>query len=122
MVYTKGKTVPSKESLLHSGIYQSRPEINAVFHIHDQLVVILADELMLPSTEGEQPRGSYELAKEVDRVLGLTKDTKYLVLRNHGIISMGETLEEAGRLVEDMNKMARSIAPKGMKNEDDTRV
>ncbi len=107
VLYVKGKVVPSKESVLHSGIYGSRPGISAVFHIHDQLIVELADELKLPCTEGEQPRGSYELVKEVDRVLRLTEDTKYLVLKNHGVIAMGETLEEAGRLAESMNKMAR---------------
>lgn len=110
VVYAKGKVVPSKESVLHSGIYHSRPEINAVFHIHDQLVVELADELNLPCTEGEQPRGSYKLAKEVNRLLGLTRDARYLVLENHGVISIGETLDEAGRLVEDINKMARNKA------------
>ena len=115
VVYVKGRVVPSKESVLHSGIYESRSEINAVFHIHDQLVVGLADEVKLPCTQGEQPRGSYELAKEVDRVLGLAEDTKYLVLRNHGIISIGETLEEAGRLVESIHKVAQKTGKGGSK-------
>lgn len=112
-VHVRGKVVPSKESVLHSGIYALRQGVNTVFHIHDQLVVELADELSLPCTEGEQPRGSYELAEEVDRVLRLNKDADYLVLRNHGIISMGETLDKAGRLVEGTNKMARKIRQKG---------
>jgi len=77
----------------------------------------------LPCAEGEQPRGSYELAKEVQRLLGLAKDAKYLVLRNHGVIAMGETLEEAGRLAEDINRMARNIIQKkGVENEDNARV
>ena len=113
VLYLRGEVVPSKESILHSGIYQSRPKMNAVFHIHDQLVIELADELKLPCTQGEQPRGSYELAEEVNRVLGLAEDTKYLVLRNHGIVAMGETLEEAGRLVEDMSRMARKSKERG---------
>ncbi len=113
LVYVKGRVVPSKESVLHSGIYGLRPEINAVFHTHDQMVLEFAEELKLPCTEGEQPRGSHELVKEVQRMLGLAKNTKYLVLRNHGVISMGETLEEAGRLVEDMNKLARQTQEKG---------
>lgn len=113
VLYVKGTANPSKESVLHSGIYDSRPRINAVFHIHDESVIGLTDELKLPCTQGEQPRGSYELAKEVDRVLGLTEDARYLVVRNHGIVSMGETLEEAGRLVEDMNKMARKNKGRG---------
>ena len=118
VVYVRGKEVPSKESVLHSEIYGLRPEINAVFHIHDLLVVELADELKILCTEGEQPRGSYELVTEVNRLLCLTTDAKYLVLRNHGIISMGETLEEAGKLAEDMNKAAQNVAQKkGVENE-----
>jgi len=109
LVYAKGRVVPSKESVLHSGIYDLRPEINAVFHTHDELVLEFTDELKLPCTEGEQPRGSYELAKEVRRLLSLAKNAKYLVLRNHGVIAVGETLEEAGRLAEDMNRMGRNM-------------
>ena len=110
LVYAKGRVVPSKESVLHSEIYNLRPEINAVFHTHDQLVVELADELKLPCTEGEQPRGSYELVKEVERMLCLMEDVRYLVLRNHGVIAMGETMAEAGRLAENMNRIARDFA------------
>lgn len=107
LVYAKGQVVPSKESLLHSEIYDLRTEINAVFHAHDPLVLELADELSMPGTEREQPRGSYELAKEVNKLLGLNKDVKYFVLKNHGVIAIGETLEEAGRLAESMHKMTR---------------
>jgi len=110
IVYVKGRMVPSKESVLHSSIYDLRSEINAVFHTHDQLVVELADELKLPCTEGEQPRGSHELVKEVQRMLRLMKDVRYLVLRNHGVIAMGETMEAAGSLAEDMNRMAQDFA------------
>lgn len=113
VVYVKGKVVPSKESVLHLEIYGLRPEINAVFHVHDQLVVELADELEVPCTEREQPRGSYEQAQEVSRVLGSAKGARYLVLRNHGVIAMGETLEEAGRQAEYMNKMARKVREGG---------
>ncbi len=109
VVYAKGKLIPSKESVLHSEIYHSRPDINAVFHVHDELVVGLAGELDLPCTEGEQPRGSYQLTTEVQRVLGLRKDERYLVLRNHGVIAIGETMAEAGKLAEDMNKLARNL-------------
>lgn len=112
LVHIKGKVIPSKESVLHAGVYDLRPEINAVFHVHDQLVLESAHELKLTHTEVEQPGGSYELAREVHRLLGLTKDIKYIVLKNHGVISIGENMEEAGRLVEDMNKMARNVAQK----------
>ena len=116
LVYVNGRVVPSKESLLHSEVYDSRREINSVFHVHDQLVIELADELKIPCTEKEQPRGSQELVKEVNKLLGLKKDVKYFVLRNHGAIAMGETLQEAGRLAESMNKMAQDrIGKKGVR-------
>ena len=107
LVYVEGKVAPSQESILHSQIYDLRPDINAVFHTHDQLVVDLAEKLEMPCTGKEQPHGSYELAKEVVRLLGLRKNVRYFVLKNHGVISMGQTLEAAGRLAESMNKLAR---------------
>ena len=109
LVCVKGRIVPSKESVLHSSIYDLRSEINAVFHTHDQLVVEFADELKLPCTQGEQPRGSYELVEEVQRMLGLIDDARYLVLRNHGVLAMGETMVAAGSLAEEMNRMARDF-------------
>ncbi len=112
LVYAKGQMVPSRESILHSGVYDLRPEINAVFHTHDQLVLEFASELKLPCTEGEQPSGSYELAKEVQGMLDLRKDARYLVLKNHGVIAMGKTIAEAGRLAEDMNRMAEILHKK----------
>ena len=107
VISVNGKAVPSRESLLHREIYRIRPEINVVFHLHDRLVVEHADELNLLCTAGEQSPGSEELAREVNRLLGLIGSARYLVIRGHGIISMGKTLEEAGRLVVDVNQMAR---------------
>ena len=52
VVRVRRKLTPSKESVLHSEVYRLRPDINAVFHVHDELVVELADELDLPCTEG----------------------------------------------------------------------
>ena len=85
------------------------PKSAAVSHVHDELVVGFADELDLPCTEGEQPSGSYELVKEVQRVLGLRKDVAYLVLRNRGVTAIGKTVTDAGRLAENTNKMARNL-------------
>ena len=115
LVYAKGRVSPSKESLLHSEIYELRAEINAVLHAHDQLVLAFVDKLRMPCTEREQPGGSYELAKEVNKLLCLRKDVRYFVLKNHGIIAMGETLEEAGGLAESMHKTARKNKSAGVK-------
>jgi creatinine amidohydrolase len=100
LVYAKGRVVPSKESILHWEIYNLKPEINVVFHLHDQKVLESADKLKIPCTKREQPRGSYEQVEEVRKLLNSRKDIYYFVLKNHGIISMGKTMEEAGRLAE----------------------
>ena len=121
VVYAKGKVIPSKESVFHWEIYQLRAEINAVFHAHDQMVLESADEVNVPCTKREHPRGSYEQAKEVKELLSLARGVRYLVLKNHGIVSTGETIEEAGRLAEYMNKRARQTK-EGGKNEDDARL
>ncbi len=120
-VYARGRMMPSKESVLHSNIYDLGPEINAVFHTHDQLVLEYADELKLPCTEKEQPPGSYELAGEVQRVLQLKKNARYLVVRNHGVVALGATMAEAGKRAEDMNRMARRLAQKKSKDGPGTR-
>lgn len=111
VVSVKGAVTPSKESVLHSGIYGSRPEISAVFHIHDQLVLELADELEIPCTEKEQPRGSYQLVREASELLVRTEGVECFVLKNHGVVAVGETLEDAGRLAERINALARSKTP-----------
>ena len=120
VIYVNGTVVPSRESLLHREIYRARPEINVVFHLHDQLVVEHADKLNLPCTTGEQSPGSDELAREVSCLLGIMGSDRYLVIRDHGIISLGETLEEAGRLVKDTNQMARDYVAKKMLERDGT--
>ena len=115
MVSVNGGAVPSKESLLHAEIYHLRPGINAVFHIHDQVVIPNADEVGLTSTEGEQNRGSLELVREVNRLLCQVADVRYFVIRGHGIISLGETMEKAGRLVEDVNRFVAEYIQKKTK-------
>ncbi len=107
LIYVDGEVFPSKESLLHLAIYDLRAEVMAVFHVHDRLVLERADELGIPATGKEQPGGSSELAEEARRLLSLKRKIKYFVLKNHGVVAMGRTLEEAGKLVGDMNKLAR---------------
>jgi len=109
LVYANGTAVPSRECLLHSYIYQQRREINAVFHTHDETVVAIYDKLGVPCTIGEQPRGSSELASEACRVLEAEAGAQFIILRNHGIISLGKTMQEAGQLAEEIHKAALRI-------------
>ncbi len=93
--YVEGKKKPSSESIMHHLIYKTCEDINAVFHGHNNVIVKNADELKLPVTEKEYQSGTIELAKEVLKVLG---DNKVIVLKNHGFVSLGTTMKEAGEL------------------------
>ncbi|MCK5329844.1 MAG: class II aldolase/adducin family protein [Candidatus Marinimicrobia bacterium] len=93
-VIVRGLKEPSSESILHDAVYQYRKDANAVFHGHDELVLKYYQQLDLPITQLEQPFGTIELMKEVRRILCARN---YIVIKNHGFLSLGIDLEEAGR-------------------------
>ena len=92
---------PSSESLMHAGIYAARPEVHAVFHGHSVKLLATAEQLGLPVTEREQPYGTPELVAEILQVLD---GHKLVIMRNHGFVSLGGTMEEAGRNGEEVLK------------------
>lgn len=102
-VYVKGQVVPSMETFLHSGIYEVLPEVNAIFHTHDSAILKAADKLGIPMTSLEQPAGSQELAQEIVNLVKLNKNARCFALKNHGVITLGATMAEAGKLMEDMH-------------------
>ena len=93
--FVEGQTKPSSESIMHHLIYKACMDVKAVFHGHNDIIIAHAKELGLPVTEKEYESGTVELAKEVLKVLG---DNRLIVLRNHGFVSLGNTMEEAGEL------------------------
>jgi ribulose-5-phosphate 4-epimerase/fuculose-1-phosphate aldolase len=91
----EGKKKPSSESIMHQLIYDATKDVNAVFHGHNNTIVATAEDLKLPITEKEYESGTVELAKEVLKVL---KGNKVIVLRNHGFVTLGKNMKEAGEL------------------------
>lgn len=90
-----GGLEPSSETPMHWMIYGEFPDVNAVVHAHDPLVLEkqgLAELLDITMTEKEASYGTVEQAKEV--VKGLRK-SKYVLIRNHGSVSVGRNLEDA---------------------------
>jgi ribulose-5-phosphate 4-epimerase/fuculose-1-phosphate aldolase len=94
-VYVKGKRKPSSEAVMHHLIYKTHKEMNAVFHGHNDAIVMNAEKLGLTVTKKEYESGTAALAKEALKALG---DNKLVVLKNHGFVSVGNTLKEAGDL------------------------
>jgi ribulose-5-phosphate 4-epimerase/fuculose-1-phosphate aldolase len=99
-LYVKGVVTPSRESLLHSAIYEQKQDVNSIFYVHDKLVTGKAGKSGILCTEVEQPVGSQELAQEAVKLLKFNKDVKCFVLKKQGIIALGTTFDEAGKLVE----------------------
>jgi len=93
-LFVNGVKEPSSESFIHHEIYQRKHDINAVFHGHDNLVLKHNDKLNLPITAKEQPYGTVELMWEVVKIL---KDHNYLLIKNHGFIALGTTMDAAGK-------------------------
>ena len=94
-VVVKGTKLPSSESLLHYYVYSCRPEVHAVFHGHDERMLQECEDLKMPITKNEQPYGSVELIEEVGKIL---QNYFFIVLKNHGFLSLGTTMNKAGNL------------------------
>ncbi len=105
IVYVHGIREPSSESMLHLEIYRRREDVNAIFHGHSQEILLSSDKLNLPQTAKEELYGTPELAQ---RVLEVLEDEYFLIMRNHGFISLGKTMGEAGELALQVLERCRS--------------
>uniref|UniRef100_A0A3Q3XRX5 Class II aldolase/adducin N-terminal domain-containing protein n=1 Tax=Mola mola TaxID=94237 RepID=A0A3Q3XRX5_MOLML len=91
----------------HAAIYSIRPDIRCIIHVHTPataavssmkcgILPISQEALILGDIAYYNYQGSLddqEERRELQKALGPT--TKLLVLRNHGVVALGETIEEA---------------------------
>ncbi|XP_051837332.1 gamma-adducin isoform X1 [Antechinus flavipes] len=91
----------------HAAIYSTRPDVKCVIHIHTPataavssmkcgILPISQESLILGEVAYYDYQGSLDEQEEriqLQKVLG--PSCKVLVLRNHGVVALGETLEEA---------------------------
>src|SRR4029079_11248919 len=96
------------EVYIHSEVLRARPEVNCVIHTHPEHAVAfssLGKQLQPMSNDGTMFSAgvpifsettdlivSQERGKAVAKTLG---DRSALILRNHGIVTAGRTIEEA---------------------------
>lgn len=99
----RGLHPPSSESLLHYLIYQQRPDVRAIIHCHDKIIVEQVDVLGVPTTPRECPYGTWRLAKAAVRILG---SNNTVVLRNHGIFCVGSSLTAVWRELQRIHYQA----------------
>ena len=101
-----GVALASTELVVHRAIYLATPAL-AVVHAHPRIAIALSlsrEEIVpidneasyllhkVPVVAAEFASGSQEMA---DLVAGTLQEYKILMLRGHGVFSMGQTLEEA---------------------------
>jgi len=104
----KGDLKPTIETCMHLKIYKARDDVNAVIHTHspyammmsviNQSIPVLTVEFAsavgheVPVTRFVLP-GTKDLADEVVKALG--KDKMAVLIRNHGVVAVGKSLEKA---------------------------
>lgn len=114
---------PSKETLMHLQCYRERADINAVVHVHSVYSVAIASIPQfiengkvpiytpgyglrigdIPVLPYQRP-GSVELAEEVSQAI-IYRDS--VLLANHGVVTVGKTLDGALNLIEEIEKNAK---------------
>ena len=109
---------PSSEICLHLAIYKEKEDIGGIVHTHSPFTTGFAfsnkkikrfkgfEKIIsphLPEIEYEEP-GSSELANKSAKAL---KNENVLILKKHGVISIGETVKEACNLVEFVEDIAK---------------
>ncbi len=115
----QGDLKPSSEWQFHQGIYQAREEINAIVHIHSDYATgiactrqdIPAFHYMVAKAGGNSIRcaeyatfGSEALSENAVKAL---EDRRACLLANHGMIILGEDLDSAYKLAEEVENLAK---------------
>lgn len=90
---------PSSEALLHFAIYKKRPDVQAILHGHCASITQNADQMGIPVTKQVVESGTMKIAESVLEIL---EEHSFIEIRNHGFMSMGKSIEEAGDLAMEM--------------------
>ncbi len=105
-VLYRGKRPPSTDSLIHWQIYRWRKEVECVLHAHDSKTLTQADRLGLPQTTCAADAGSPELVPLIQPLA----HHPYFLVREHGFVATGKTIEEAGQLAVSIHRRAAEVS------------
>ncbi|GIU78879.1 MAG: putative aldolase class 2 protein [Bryobacteraceae bacterium] len=114
---------PTKEFPFHLAIYRARPDLHAVVHLHSFYATALSCLEQLPEPDvlpaltpyyfmrvhplavvSYHRPGAPSLAEEIGAAI---TRANVLLLRNHGLVACGRTLEEAADRAEELEQTAR---------------
>ena len=116
----RGAHKPTSEILLHGGVYANRPEVMAVLHTHPPVTTAFActkrgvnyriqeDQRWYIGDVGVLPFVYSSSKALAAAALPMLERNYALILRNHGIVVLGDSLAEAvtiTELMEDLSKI-----------------
>jgi L-fuculose-phosphate aldolase len=116
-----GFMTPTSETRLHLGIYQERPDVKAVVHLHPPHATAFAiagvpvDKCVLPEVEiflGEVPIAEYRTPGTQDffeSIRPYLADYSVMLLANHGVVALGRDLQEAYWRLEIVDAYCRML-------------
>ena len=110
---------PSSEWRFHRDIFAAREDVGAIVHVHSAHATALACHrrhipafhYMIAVAGGDSircaPYATFGTQQLSDRVLEALKDRRACLLANHGMIALGNTLEEAADLAVEVEELAK---------------
>lgn len=120
-----GEGTPTREAFLHGLIYRCFPNVNAVFHSHSPYSIALSSTFKtIPKVtwhsklkiKGEIPIIDIPSAmvreedeESINKLLEQYPDLTGFVLKNHGIVVMGETPLKAEHMAELFEETAKVV-------------
>lgn len=102
-----GALKPSSETPLHLGVYEARPDLDGIAHVHSVHANAVGSlGLSVPPVVGTMWRyvgGSLETAPFMEsgsreyaaHALAVMGDRRAVIMANHGLLALGETVERA---------------------------
>ena len=105
-VMSRGPRLPSTDTLLHLRVYETRPDVEAIIHGHDVQALRRFAELKLPRTSRSATLPSLELIEEV---CALVQRHDYVLLRDHGFLALGRSIDATGELFRRVARTVRSL-------------
>ncbi len=117
----EGNYRPSSDTFAHVYVYRHRPDINGVVHTHSTfatawaavgkpippVLTAVCDEFGGPIPVGKYARiGGDEIGQEIIRSIG---SSPAILMKNHGVFTIGKTPEEAVKAAVMVEDVARTI-------------
>ncbi len=100
----KGSNEPSSETPMHWLIYHKFPRASAIVHVHDMVVLENIESVERNRIKITEKEADYGTLEQTDEVLNALLYDEYVVIKNHGSISIGNTIEYATKQAIDAHK------------------